>query len=185
MKKKVKKDEFKIRFHDYQDWPCLTVTGRDGTGCTIPFPPNTTNESISEGQIVDLVHKAKAKLGCFEEKFVKNRVDNGLRLYSLNKARQLLRIGRTTLDNFINAGLIGIVPPAPGSKFSKIPHSEIEKFLSEQTVREQKLQFTANFTNRDVNEFINGNKSRRNDMKDFDSTKLFDQLLEQHNGKRI
>ena len=119
------------------------------------------------------------------EKFVKNRVDNGLRLYSLNKARQLLRIGRTTLDNFINAGLIGIVPPAPGSKFSKIPHSEIEKFLSEQTVREQKLQFTANFTNRDVNEFINGNKSRRNDMKDFDSTKLFDQLLEQHNGKRI
>jgi len=71
--KKVKKDEFKIRFHDYQDWPCLTVTGRDGIGYMIPFPPNTTNESISEGQIVDLVHKAKAKLGCFEERFVKNR----------------------------------------------------------------------------------------------------------------
>jgi hypothetical protein len=111
--------------------------------------------------------------------------DNSLRLYSLNKARQVLRIGRATLDNYINAGLIGIILPPPGRKFSKIPHSEIEKFQSEQIVREQKQQFTTNFTNRDVNEFINGNKSRRNNMKDFDSSKLFDQILEQHNGKRI
>jgi len=112
-------------------------------------------------------------------------METQFKLYSLNQARQLLGIGRATLDNFINAGHIGVVPPPPGSKYSKIPYSEIEKFLSEQTVREQKQKFTTNFTNRDVNEFINGNKSRRNDMKDFDSTKLFDQLLEQHNGKRI
>jgi predicted DNA-binding transcriptional regulator AlpA len=111
--------------------------------------------------------------------------DNSLRLYSLNKARQILGIGRATLDKYINAGLIGVIPPPPGSKQNKISHSEIEKFISEQSVREQKKSTTTNFTNRDVNEFINGNKSRRKDMKDFDSNKLFDQILEQHNGKRI
>lgn len=112
-------------------------------------------------------------------------MDTQFKLYSLNQAKQLLGIGRATLDNYINAGLIGVVPPPPGSKHSKIPYSEIEKFLSEQTVREQKQQLTTNFTNRDVNEFINGNKSRKNDMKNFDSNKLFDQILEQHNGKRV
>jgi predicted DNA-binding transcriptional regulator AlpA len=119
------------------------------------------------------------------EKFVINKVDKSFRLYSLNKVCKLLKIGRATLNNYINAGQIGVVLPPPGSKQSKIPHSEIEKFLSEQIVREQKQQFTTNFTNRDVNEFINGNKSRKNDMKNFDSNKLFDQILEQHNGKRV
>jgi len=114
-----------------------------------------------------------------------NKVDKSFRLYSLNKVCKLLKIGRATLNNYINAGQIGVVLPPPGSKQSKIPHSEIEKFLSEQIVREQKQQFTTNFTNRDVNEFINGNKSRKNDMKNFDSNKLFDQILEQHNGKRV
>src|ERR1035437_186984 len=112
-------------------------------------------------------------------------MDTQFKLYSLNQAKQMLGIGRATLDNYINAGLIGVVLPPPGCKNSKIPQSEIEKFLSEQIVREQKLQFTTNFTNRDVNEFINGNKSRKNDMKNFDSGKLFDKILENNNGKRI
>jgi hypothetical protein len=112
-------------------------------------------------------------------------MDTQFKLYSLNQAKQLLGIGRATLDKFINAGLIGVVPPPPGCKNSKVSHPEIEKFLSEQIVREQKPQITTNFTNRDVNEFINGNKSRKNHMKDFDSNKRFDQILEKHNGKRI
>jgi predicted DNA-binding transcriptional regulator AlpA len=112
-------------------------------------------------------------------------MDTQFKLYSLNQARQMLGIGRATLNNFINSGVIGVVLPPPGSKYSKIPQSEIERFLSEQIKREPKQQLTTNFTNRDVNEFINGNKSRRNDMKEFDSNKLFDQILEQHNGKRI
>ena len=112
-------------------------------------------------------------------------METQFKLYSLNQAKKMLGIGRATLDNYINAGVIGVITPPPSSKHFKISHSEIEKFLTEQIVREQKQQFTTSFTNRDVNEFINGNKSRRNDMKDFDSNKLFDQILEQHNGKRI
>ena len=112
-------------------------------------------------------------------------METQFKLYSLNQAKQLLGIGRATLDNYINAGLIGVFPPPPGCKNCKIAHSEIEKFLSEQIIREQKQSCTTNFTNRDVNEFINGNKSRKNDMENFDSNKLFDQILEQHNGKCI
>jgi hypothetical protein len=121
--------------------------------------------------------------GIQKEDALTNVSEPQLKLYSLNQARILLGIGRATLNNYINAGVIGVIPPPPRSKQSKIAHSEIEKFLSEQSVREKKQSLLTNFTKPDVNEFIN--KPRRNNMEKFDSGKLFDKILENNNGKRV
>ena len=121
--------------------------------------------------------------GIQKEDALTNVSEPQLKLYSLNQARILLGIGRATLINYINAAVIGVIPPPPGSKQFKISHSEIEKFLSEQSVREKKQSLLTNFTQPDVNEFIN--KPRRNNMEKFDSSKLFDKILENNNGKRV
>ena len=110
---------------------------------------------------------------------------NDLKLYSLNQARIILKIGIRKLNHYIDAGLIGVVPPPPGYKQKRIPLSEIVRFLPEQTIREQKQIITRTFTNPDVDEFINRNNTRKKNMKNFDSDKLFNQILENNNGKRI
>ena len=107
--------------------------------------------------------------------------DNSFRLYSLNKARQLLGIGRSTLERFISEGLIGVIPQTKNRV--KIPHSELIRFMGENISREKKQSILTSTEKKEVTNFINGHKAEMD--KNFDSTELFNKLMERSNGKRV
>lgn len=104
--------------------------------------------------------------------------DNSLKLYSLNEARKLLGIGRSTLDGFINEGLIGVIQQT--NNRVKIPHQELQRFVEENLTRERKKSLLSSTGRKDITNFINGEKADRN--KKFDSVKLFDKIMEKNNG---
>lgn len=110
-----------------------------------------------------------------------NLQDNSFRLYSLNKARQLLGIGRSLLERYISEGLIGVIPQAKNRV--KIPHSELQRFMEENIYREKKQSIFTTTDKKEVTNFINGHKADGN--KNFDSVKLFEKILEENNGKRL
>ncbi len=106
---------------------------------------------------------------------------NKLKLYSFDQARKLLSIGRTALTNFINSGEIGVIKQG---KRIKISHRELDRFLSESVIREKTESLPLNFNERDVNNFINKNRTERSGA--FDSTMIFKNIMENfNNGKRI
>jgi hypothetical protein len=107
--------------------------------------------------------------------------DNSLRLYSLNKARQLLGIGRSTLERYINEGLIGVIPQTKNKV--KIPHSELQRFIEENINREKKQSILTSTEKKEVTSFINGHKADVD--KNYDSSQLFDKIMERNNGKRV
>ena len=110
-----------------------------------------------------------------------NTQDNSFRLYSLNKARQLLGIGRSTLERYISEGLIGVISQAKNRV--KIPHSELQRFMEENITREKRQSLINSTEKKEVTNFINGH--RADNDKDFDSVKLFEKIVEKNNGKRI
>jgi hypothetical protein len=110
-----------------------------------------------------------------------NLQDNSFRLYSLNKARQLLGIGRSTLERYISDGLIGVIPQAKNRV--KIPHSELQRFMEENINREKKQSILTTTDIKEVTNFINGYKADVD--KNFDSSDLFDKIMERNNVKRI
>lgn len=107
--------------------------------------------------------------------------DNNFRLYSLNKARLLLGIGRSTLERYINDGLIGVIPQTKNKV--KIPHSELQRFIDENINRVKKQSILTSTEKKEVTNFINGHKADVD--KNFDSSELFDKLMERNNGKRV
>ena len=108
-------------------------------------------------------------------------IETNFNLHSFDQARKLLGIGRSALTNFINAGVIGVIKQG---KRTKISHRELERFLSESVIREKTESLTVNFNERDVNNFINNNKTERSSA--FDSSMIFNKIMENfNNGKRI
>ena len=64
---------------------------------------------------------------------MEENISHNLRLLSVSKAAKVLGISRSTLNDLINTGKIGIVKI---SKQRKIPFGEIEKFIIEGTSRD-------------------------------------------------
>jgi predicted site-specific integrase-resolvase len=110
-----------------------------------------------------------------------NTQNDSFRLYSLNKARQLLGIGRSTLERYINEGLIGVIPQTKNKV--KIPHSELQRFMQENIHREKNISILTSTDKQEVTNFINGYKADVD--KNFDSSQLFDKLMESYNVKRV
>jgi len=61
----------------------------------------------------------------------------------------------------------------------KIPHQEIQRFIDENTNRETKYSPIIT-VKADLNNFINGRKDL--EIKQFNSTELFNTLMEKNNG---
>jgi len=140
---------------------------------------NKIDESGIIQEIVD--KKSSDKIARGIENYITNTPDNSFRLYSLNKARQLLGIGRSTLERYINEGRIGVIPQTK-NKF-KIPHSELQRFMEESISRKKKQSIFTSTEKKEVTNFINGYKADVD--KNFDSSELFDKLMERDNGKRL
>ena len=62
--------------------------------------------------------------------------NNNLHLYSLAQAAKLLGIGRDTLHTLIAQGKIGVITI---SKRNKISHAELQRFINDNTSREQSI----------------------------------------------
>ena len=104
--------------------------------------------------------------------------NNNLHLYSLVQAAKLLGIGRDTLLKLIAQGKIGVIKI---SKQKKISHSELERYITENSVREITYS-EINITDKNVQQFINKTKPRRESNNDL----IFNSLMKEINdGKRI
>ena len=80
--------------------------------------------------------------------------DDELKLYSLNKARQLLGIGRATLQQYINDGLLGVIPQ--GKSRLKISKKELQRFLEVNTLRNRKITSVTHTDKREITNLICG-----------------------------
>jgi excisionase family DNA binding protein len=100
--------------------------------------------------------------------------NNNLHLYSLAQAAKLLGLGRDTLLKLIAQGKIGLIKI---SKQKKISHSELERFVADSSVRETTYT-EKNFTDKDVENFINKTKPRRESNNDL----IFNSLLKEINN---
>lgn len=140
---------------------------------------NKIDESSIIQEIMDKKQSDKIARGI--ENYATNTLDNSFRLYSLNKARQLLGVGRSTLEKFINEGRIGVIPQT--NNRVKIPHSELQRFMQENICREKKQSILTSTGKKEVTNFINGHKADVD--KNFDSSELFNKLMERNNGKRV
>ena len=97
--------------------------------------------------------------------------NNNLHLYSLVQAAKLLGIGRDSLLKLIAQGKIGVIK-VPKQK--KIPHSELKRYIVENSVRE--ITYTEkNFTEKDEENFINKTRPRR----ESNNNLIFNRLLEE------
>jgi excisionase family DNA binding protein len=104
--------------------------------------------------------------------------NNNLHLYSLVQAAKLLGIGRDTLLKLIAQGKIGVIKI---SKQKKISHSELEGYITENSVREITYS-EINITDKNVQQFINKTKPTRESNNDL----IFNSLMKELNdGKRI
>ncbi len=86
-------------------------------------------------------------------------------LYSISEAAKKLGLGRNTLQRLIDAGKIGVIQIL---KRKKIAHSEIERFIKDNTALEQ-----------DSSEYGSGVErilSKSNKNKEVDSNEIFDVL---------
>lgn len=113
-----------------------------------------------------------------------NILEINFKLYSISQVSKLLKIGRSTVISYINAGQLGVVPPPPGGKYAKIPHAELERFISQEVIREKRYSLTNRASNPDVNAFINRESTKR-DLKNIDSPGIFNKIMEQANGQCI
>jgi excisionase family DNA binding protein len=105
-------------------------------------------------------------------------IHNDLKLYSLNKAKELLGIGRSTLERLIGEGLIKTITIGNNRK---IPRMEIQRFINDNLIHERKTSSLSSIERKDITKFVNG--QRADDYKQFDSVKLFEKIMEKNNGK--
>jgi len=100
--------------------------------------------------------------------------NNNLHLYSLVQAAKLLGIGRDTLLKLIAQGKIGVIKI---SKQKKISHSELERYITENSVREITYS-EINITDKNVQQFINKTKPTRESNNDL----IFNSLMKEINN---
>jgi excisionase family DNA binding protein len=99
---------------------------------------------------------------------------NNLHLYSLAQAAKLLGVGRYTLLKLIAQGKIGVIKI---SKQKKISHSELERFITENSVREITYS-EINIPDKNVQQFINKTKPTREPNNDL----IFNSLMKEINN---
>ncbi|MBK9096691.1 MAG: helix-turn-helix domain-containing protein [bacterium] len=100
--------------------------------------------------------------------------NNNLHLYSLVQAAKLLGIGRDTLLKLIAQGKIGVIKI---SKQKKISHSELERYIAENSVREITYS-EISITDKNVQQFINNTKPTRKPNNDL----IFNSLIKEINN---
>ena len=100
--------------------------------------------------------------------------NNEFKLYSLNTARKLLGIGRSTLGKYINAGMIGVIQHSKNRV--KIPQQELQRFIDENINRERKQSLLSPTEKTDVTSFISGSKAECEIQ--LDSVGIFNKLME-------
>ena len=100
--------------------------------------------------------------------------NNNLHLYSLAQAAKLLGLGRDTLLKLIAQGKIGVIKI---SKQKKISHSELERYITENSVREITYS-EINITDKNVQQFINKTKPTRESNNDL----IFNSLMKEINN---
>ena len=100
--------------------------------------------------------------------------NNNLHLYSLAQAAKLLGIGRDTLYKLIAQGKIGVIKI---SKQKKISHLELERYITESSVREITYS-EINITDKNVQQFINKTKPTRESNNDL----IFNSLMKEINN---
>ena len=100
--------------------------------------------------------------------------NNNLYLYSIAQAAKLLHIGRDTLHKLIAQGKIGVIKI---SKQKKISHSELERYITENSVREITYS-EINITDKNVQQFINKTKTTRESNNDL----IFNSLMKEINN---
>jgi excisionase family DNA binding protein len=100
--------------------------------------------------------------------------NNNLHLYSIAQAAKLLHIGRDTLHKLIAHGKIGVIKI---SKQKKISHSELERYITENSVREITYS-EINITDKNVQQFINKTKPTRESNNDL----IFNSLMKEINN---
>lgn len=91
-----------------------------------------------------------------------------LRLYSISQASKELGISRATLHSLINEGRIGVIKI---SKRTRISHTELQRFLSENTILKENFKQVD-----DLEEFMSA-RSGRGDKREIINKELFTQIL--------
>lgn len=101
--------------------------------------------------------------------------EENLKMYSLSEAAKLMGIGRDNLRALISQGLIGYILLG---KSKRIPHQEIVRFQTENTIR----KIEPININKNNSGFIQRNKSKIDQEKSsFESKELLDNILRSDN----
>lgn len=94
----------------------------------------------------------------------------------------MLGIGRATLIQFINEGLIGVIQQGNGRQ--KISHKELLRFLETESKRDKKSHSITHTNKVEITNLICGKKTKKNN--NYDSVELFKGIMEKNiYGKHI
>jgi hypothetical protein len=101
-----------------------------------------------------------------------------LKLYSKSEAMKLLSLGKESFNRLISEGYIGVIKI---NGRDKVPHSELIKFIEENTVKKMTSK-----PKDDINSFINRGRENTPLAKSIIDNQFFNQLLnEVSNGKYL
>ena len=100
-----------------------------------------------------------------------------LKLYSLSEAATAMGIGRDSLRTLISAGRIGYISIG---KSKRIPHQELVRFQTDNTLRKIKPTTTNTGNNSDIIKQINSKVSTG--KPNFNSKELLDKILRSNNN---